>query len=86
MESSNINTLIQALKRKPEKKKKMSRRTANMRVSMMITYKAKSLLVLKNKEPFQSDGSEVYHKSISKENRSSDENKEPEDSERVNEG
>lgn len=57
-----------------------------MRVSMMITYKAKSLLVLKNKEPFQSDGSEVYHKSISKENRSSDENKEPEDSERVNEG
>lgn len=86
MESSNINILIQALKRKPEKKKKMSRRTANMRVSMMITYKAKSLLVLKNKEPFQSDGSEVYHKSISKENRSSDENKEPEDSERVNEG
>lgn len=86
MESSNINTLIQALKRKPEKKKKMSRRTANMRVSMMITYKAKSLLVLKNKEPFQSDGSEVYHKSISKENRSSDENKEPEYSERVNEG
>lgn len=86
MESSNINILIQALKRKPEKKKKMSRRTANMRVSMMITYKAKSLLVLKNKEPFQSDGSEVYHKSISKENRSSDENKEPEYSERVNEG